>query len=175
MILLETCSFIKKIFQKSFVCGFPSNSDQSQKRAVFGTFSWLLNDPEFSRTNGPVRFLVLSCWSCVPSFGKILRAVLQILSWLTDRLTFRGLTSTEVENCNVLLAHAQLQAGCLLPYCCLNKMAGIHIFQQTSVVMHLVLSQYAISSRPNRPNSRKMPNAPFTALWIIQKGISVIF
>ena len=40
---------------------------------------------------------------------------------------------------------------------------------------HLVLSQYAISSRSNRPNSRKWPKTSFLALWIIQKCIFVIF
>ena len=40
---------------------------------------------------------------------------------------------------------------------------------------HLVLSQYAISSRSNRPNSRKWPKTSFLALWIIQKCIFLIF
>ena len=35
---------------------------------------------------------------------------------------------------------------------------------------HLVLSQYAISSRSNRPNSRKWPKTSFLAFWIIQNG-----
>ena len=40
---------------------------------------------------------------------------------------------------------------------------------------HLVLSQSAISSRSNRPNSRKWPKTSFLALWIIQKCIFLIF
>ena len=40
---------------------------------------------------------------------------------------------------------------------------------------HLVLSQYAISSRSNRPNPRKWPKTTFFALWIIQNGIFVTF
>ena len=40
---------------------------------------------------------------------------------------------------------------------------------------HLVLSQYAISSRSNNANSRKWPKTSFLALWIIQKCISVMF
>ena len=40
---------------------------------------------------------------------------------------------------------------------------------------HLVLSQYAISSRSNRPNSRKWPKTSFLGFWIIQKCIFVIF
>ena len=40
---------------------------------------------------------------------------------------------------------------------------------------HLVLSQYATSSRSNRPNSRKWPKTSFGALWIIQKCISGFF
>ena len=43
------------------------------------------------------------------------------------------------------------------------------------VKKHLVLSQYAISSRSNRPNSRKWPKTSVLALWIIQKCIFVIF
>ena len=44
-----------------------------------------------------------------------------------------------------------------------------------NVGKHLVLSQYAISSRSNRPNSRKWPKTSFLALWIIQKWIFVTF
>ena len=42
-------------------------------------------------------------------------------------------------------------------------------------VKQLVLSQYAISSRSNRPNSRNWPKTSLFALWIIQKWIFVIF
>ena len=44
-----------------------------------------------------------------------------------------------------------------------------------NVRKHLVLSQYAISSRSNRPNPRKWPKTSFLALWIIQKCICVTF
>ena len=44
-----------------------------------------------------------------------------------------------------------------------------------NVGKHLVLSQYAISSRSNRPNSRKWPKTSFLAFWIIKKCIFVIF
>ena len=40
---------------------------------------------------------------------------------------------------------------------------------------HLVLSQYAISSQSNRPNSRKLPKTSFLAFWIIQKCIFLLF
>ena len=40
---------------------------------------------------------------------------------------------------------------------------------------HLVLSQYATSSRSNRPNSRKWPKTSFGALWNIQKCIFGFF
>ena len=43
------------------------------------------------------------------------------------------------------------------------------------VVEHLVLSQYAISSWSNRPNSRKWPKTSLSAFWIIQKCIFLIF
>ena len=43
------------------------------------------------------------------------------------------------------------------------------------VKKHLVPSKYAISSRSNRPNSRKWPKTSILALWIIQKCIFVIF
>ena len=39
VILPEHCSFIQKFFQKIAAHGFSSKSDQSQKRAIFGTFS----------------------------------------------------------------------------------------------------------------------------------------
>ena len=44
----------------------------------------------------------------MPSFGKILRAVLREKWWLTDGPTIRSLTSTDVENCNVLTDWSQL-------------------------------------------------------------------
>ena len=40
---------------------------------------------------------------------------------------------------------------------------------------HLVLSKYAISSQSDARNSRKWPKTSFLAIWIIQKGIFVIF
>ena len=44
-----------------------------------------------------------------------------------------------------------------------------------NVGKHLLLSQYATSSRYNRPNSWKWPKTLFLALWIIQKWTFVIF
>ena len=40
---------------------------------------------------------------------------------------------------------------------------------------HLVLSKYAIQSQSDVPNSRKWPITSFLAIWIIQKGIFLIF
>ena len=40
---------------------------------------------------------------------------------------------------------------------------------------HLVLSEYAISSQSDAPASRKWPKTSFLAIWIIQKGIFLIF
>ena len=40
---------------------------------------------------------------------------------------------------------------------------------------HLVLSKYAISNQYDAPNSKKWPKTLFLAIWIIQKGIFVIF
>ena len=52
----------------------------------------------------------------------------------------------------------------------------LHDLVTFSVVgKYLVLSQYAILSRSNRPNSRKWPKTSFLALWIIQKCIFLIF
>ena len=45
----------------------------------------------------------------------------------------------------------------------------------SKVGRHFVPSQYAISSRSNRPKSRKWPKNSFLALWIIQKCNFVIF
>ena len=58
---------------------------------------------------------------------------------------------------------------CIVLYCILN------ILSTFSGVKHLVLSQYAISSRSNNLNSRKWPKIYFLALWIIQKCIYVTF
>ena len=44
-----------------------------------------------------------------------------------------------------------------------------------SVVKHIFLSWYTISSRSNWPNPRKCSKTSFLAHWIIQKGIFVIF
>ena len=43
------------------------------------------------------------------------------------------------------------------------------------VKKHLVPSKYAISSRSNRPNTRKWPKTSILALWIIQKCILRVF
>ena len=50
-------------------------------------FSWIINELEFSRKNGRVRFFPLAYWTYVPSFAKILRAVFHENCWLTDQLT----------------------------------------------------------------------------------------
>ena len=44
-----------------------------------------------------------------------------------------------------------------------------------NVGKHTILLKYAISSRSNRPKSRKRPKTCFLALWIIQKCIFVTF
>ena len=48
-----------------------------------------------------------------------------------------------------------------------------HLVTLPKVGKHLALSQYAISSRYKRPNSRKWPKTSILALWIIQKCVSV--
>ena len=40
---------------------------------------------------------------------------------------------------------------------------------------HLVLLYYAISSQSDTPKSRKQPETSFLAIWIIHKGIFLIF
>ena len=40
---------------------------------------------------------------------------------------------------------------------------------------HLVLSEFAISSRLDTPKSRKWPKTSFLALWIIQKSVFEVF
>ena len=50
-----------------------------------------------------------------------------------------------------------------------------HLVTLPKVGKHLALSQYAISSRHKRPNSRKWPKTSILALWIIQKCIFLIF
>ena len=79
----------------------------SRKWPKYGqnTFSWIINEREFFRTNGRVRFFPLSCWSFMPSFVKILRPVFREscsqTNQPTNQRTLPGLTSTDVENCNV--------------------------------------------------------------------------
>ena len=55
----------------------------------------------FFRKKGSVSFLRISISNFWPKISKILRAVIQIWRWLTNKVTFPGLSSTEVENCNV--------------------------------------------------------------------------
>ena len=45
----------------------------------------------------------------------------------------------------------------------------------SNVGIHLLLPQYAISSRSNNPNPTRLPKTPFLALWIIQTYIFVTF
>ena len=54
-------------------------------------------------------------------------------------------------------------------------MIQLDLLTLPKVGKHLVLSQYAISSRSNRPNSRKWPKTSFLALWVIQKCTFVTF
>ena len=54
-------------------------------------------------------------------------------------------------------------------------MIQLDLLTLPKVGKHLVLSQYAISSRSNRPNSRRWSKTSFLAFWIIQKWIFVIF
>ena len=61
-----------------------------------------------------------------------------------------------------------------LPFCDLWMILR-DLVMLSNIRKHLVLSQYAISSRSNRPNSRKWPKNYFLAVWIIQKCIFVVF
>ena len=45
----------------------------------------------------------------------------------------------------------------------------------TNHVDYLVLSEFAVSSQSDATNSRKWPKTSFLAIWIIQKGIFVLF
>ena len=58
-------------------------------------------------------------------------------------------------------------------FCFLNDL--YELLPLRNVEKHLVLSWCAISSRSNRPKSKKWPKTSFLALWIIQKCIFVIF
>ena len=44
-----------------------------------------------------------------------------------------------------------------------------------NILERLFLSDYAISSWPDRPNSRKWPKTSFLAIWIIQKWFFMVF
>ena len=61
---------------------------QSQENGQ-NAFSWIINEREFFRTNGQVRFFPSLCWSFMPSFVKILRLVFRENCLYTDRPTDR--------------------------------------------------------------------------------------
>ena len=66
------------------------------------------------------------------------------------------------------LDHSQMQ-------CCAFWMILHELVILPKVKKHLVLSQYTMSTRSNRPNSRKWPKTSFLPLGIIQKCNLVIF
>ena len=128
----------------------------------------IVQEPEFSRKNGRVRFLVSSCWSCMPSFRKILGAVLQEYWWPTTNYgrTIQTLTSTVVENCNVLKDLLNV-SDLLRP----QWPPSTSLIRWINRVYLSVVSKYAISSQSGAPRSKKWPYTSFLAMRIIQKGI----
>ena len=125
---------------------------QSQENGQ-NAFSWIINEREFFRTNGRVRFFPLLCWSFMPSFGKILRPVFREsclqTDQPTDQPTIPSLTSTVVENCNLLSQLSQLQ-NCFLT-------SWLHSNFDFFSVYQCHLWQFVISDQFNHPKSIKQP------------------
>ena len=88
-----------KWFEQNRYCSFWEMVQKPPKNTVFLT--WIIQK-FFFRKKGSVSFLRISISNFWPKISKILRAVIQIWRWLTNKVTFPGLSSTEVENCNVL-------------------------------------------------------------------------
>ena len=99
----------------------------------------------------------------MPSFGKILCAVFQENSWRADQRTneptIPTLTSTDVENCNLLSQLSQLQN--LTSW--LNS--NFDFFSVGSYQCHLW--QFVISDQFNHPKSIKQPKTLFLAHFAI--------
>ena len=83
----------------------------------------------------------------------------------TDQPTIRGLTSTVVENCNVLKDLLNV-SDLLRP----QWPPSISLIWWIDRVHLLFVSKHAISSQSGAPKSRKWPNTLFLAIWIIQKA-----
>ena len=122
---------------------------------LFGSFKnaflWHLNDPSWPGN-------VAECWN---SFSTILmcniKSIRQTkLHKMAKNLFFGTLDRSKMDFCDLWMV--------------LNGLVT-----SPKTVKQLVLSQYAISGRSNRPNSRKWPKTSFLALWIIQKCNFVIF
>ena len=117
---------------------------------LFGSFKnaflWHLNDPSWPGN-------VAECWK---AFSTITICNIELiqqtkLQKMAKNLFFGSLDHSKMHFCDLWMILHDLVT---LP----------------KVGTHLVLSQYAISSRSNRPNSRKWPKTSFLGYWVIQKA-----
>ena len=190
---------------------FPSKSAQSWKTLKNGCFWHCIVIIEWSRFfpgNPAVSlfFLYHPLTSCKKAKRSYARFSVTFGDGRTDRLrTYRSLTSTEVENCNVLSnglnfrnfqCKIQWQSRprlftekkhftiCYLlkttkdafwNFCNFSMILYYLAILPNAWIHYSVLSQYAISSWSNRPNSKNWPKTSFLALCIIQTCILVIF
>ena len=160
MILHELLTFLNvgtHLFLSSWAISSRSKRPKSRKPHfwLFGSFKnaflICLNDPSWPGN-------VAECWK---TFSTIMicniKSIQQIkLQKMAENLFFGSLDHSKMHFSDLWMILHDLV---MLP----------------NVGKHLVLSQYAISSRSNRPNSRKWPKTSFLALWIIQKCIFVTF
>ena len=132
----------------------PENS-QKPHFWLFGSFKnafmWHLNDPSWSSN-------VVECWK---TFSTITLCNIKSIQQnkvqkMAKNLYFGSLDHSKMHFSDFSMIFHDLVT---LP----------------KVGKQLLLSQYTISSRYNRSNSRKWPKTSILALWIIQKCISVTF
>ena len=118
---------------------------------IQNAFLWSLNDPSWPSNVAERCETFSTITTC--NINSIKQTKLQKM---TKNLFFGSLDHSKMQYCAFWMTLHDL---IMLPY----------------VEKHLVLSQYAIPSRSNRPKSRKWPKTSFLTFWIIQKCIFVIF
>ena len=121
----------------------------------FGSFKneflWFLNGPSWPGD-------VAKCWKTLSSITICnIKSIEQTkLLKIAKNLFFGTLDHSKLHFCNFSMI--------------LHDLVNL-----PNVEKHLLLSQYAIWSRSNRPNSRKRPKTSLFTFWIIQKCIFVTF
>ena len=121
----------------------------------------------FPAKNGRVTFLHLLSFNILPSFIKILRAVIRKKP---GRTTTRGLPSTDVENCNAT-SSGRLNVRSTSSAC--RTVQPVRRHGNMARWPDGILSKNLITSQSNKKDYRKWSTTSHMALWIIQKHILV--